>query len=99
MAVTFKSRAYANITMLGEVAGQMLEMMGYGKAVPGAIDAADVPRALENLERALARIPRDVAPAADADDEDPPVSLHVRARPLLELLRAAAADDTHVRWE
>ena len=99
MAVTFKSKAYANITMLGEVAEQMLEMMGYGKAVPGAIDAADVPRALENLERSLARIPQEVAPADDADDEEPAVSVHTRARPLLELLRAAAADQTYVRWE
>lgn len=99
MAVTFKTKAYANITMLGAVAGQMLDMMGFGKAVPGAIDAADVPRALENLERALARVPPEVAPVADADDEEPAVSLHTRARPLLELLRAAAAEQTHVRWE
>ncbi len=99
MAVTFKTKAYANITMLGQVAGQMLDMMGFGKAVPGAIDAADVPQALENLERGLARVPLEVAPAADADDEEPAVSLHTRARPLLELLRAAAAEQTHVRWE
>ncbi len=99
MAVTFKTSAYANITMLGEVATQMLDLMGFGKGVPGAIDAADVPRALENLEQALDRIPRDAPPAAEADDEEPPVSLHTRARPLLELLRAAAADETHVRWE
>ncbi len=99
MAVTFKTKSYANITMLGQVAAQMLDMMGFGKAVPGAIDAADVPRALENLEQALARVPRDVSPETDADDEEPPVSLHTRAAPLLELLRAAAADETHVRWE
>lgn len=99
MAVTFKTRAYANITMLGEVAKTMLELMRFGTSVPGAIDAADVPRALENLEQALARIPRQEEAAGDGDDDEPAVSLHARARPLLELLRAAAADETHVRWE
>ena len=38
MLVTFKTRAYANITMLGDVGLKMLEMMAYGNSVPGAID-------------------------------------------------------------
>jgi hypothetical protein len=54
---------------------------------------------LANLENGLALISdQDVPP--DQDDEDHPfVSLHKRALPLLELLRAAIADESYVSWE
>lgn len=99
MLVTFKTKAYANILMLGDVATPMLEMMDFGVAVPGAIDAGDVPKALDNLKQALARMPEQVEPAGDADEDQPAVSLHTRAFPLIELLEAAAAEQEHVRWE
>ena len=99
MPITFKTSAYANITMLGDVGRKMLEMMRFGTAVPGAINAEDVPVALDNLQLALARMPEKVEPAGDADDGEPAVSLHTRAIPLVELLRAAMADETYVRWE
>lgn len=99
MPITFKTSAYANITMLGDVGRSMLDMMGFGTAVPGAINAEDVPVALDNLQLALAGMPEKVEPAGDADDGEPAVSLQTRAVPLIELLRAAAADETYVRWE
>jgi hypothetical protein len=79
----------------------MLEMMDFGTAVPGAIRPEDLPAALDNLERALAKLPRQVEPAGDDDEDDdqPRVGLHTRAVPLIELLRAAIADEVHVRWE
>ena len=55
MIVTFKTSAYANITMLGEVGCEMLDMMAFGSSVPGAINAEDVPTALDNLKQALAK--------------------------------------------
>lgn len=94
--VTFKSKAYANILMFGDVATKMLEMMKFGSSIPGAIDTDDVPAALQNLERALASVPESVD---DSDEDQPAVSLHTRAMPLLELLRATIADETFVRWE
>lgn len=99
MLITFKNRAYANITMFGDVGLKMLEMMGFGKSVPGAISAEDVPRALENLERKLSGLPRQLEPAGAENEDEPSASLHTRALPLLELLRAAAADESAVRWE
>lgn len=99
MPVTFKTSAYANITMLGDVAKKMLEMMGFGSQVPGAINQEDVPRALDNLQQALERMPEPVEPAGDAEEDEPSISLHTRAVPLVELLRAAIADETYVRWE
>ena len=99
MLITFQCRAYANITMLGESGMRMLEMMGFGTRVPGAIRAADLEQALQNLRNALAALPQDDQPPANGDDEEPVTSLHTRALPLIELLQAAIADDTPVRWE
>jgi hypothetical protein len=99
MLITFKTSAYANITMFGEVGLKMLEMMKFGKAVPGAITAEDVPQALTNLQHGLANLADEPQEVADEDDDQPATSLHTRALPLLELLKAAAVDDSLVRWE
>jgi len=106
MLVTFRTKAYANITMFGDVAKQLLELMGLSGTVPSAIKAEDVPTALTRLETAIAQ--RQTADAAQArDDEqrrdhyDAPrkVTLSQRAVPLLELLRAAAAKKSDVMWD
>jgi hypothetical protein len=99
MLITFKTSAYANITMLGDVGRKMLEMMAFGSSVPGAIISRDVPAALDNLQMALDKLPPQVEPADQAGEDEPAVSVHTRAIPLVELLQAAAADETHVRWE
>ena len=99
MLVTFKCRAYADITMFGNVAVQFLQMMGFGEQVPGALRIEDVPKALGNLRRGLEQIPDQLQPAGNEDAEQPTTSLHTRALPLLELLQAAIADETRVRWD
>ena len=53
MLIAFKSDAYADIIMFGDVAQQLLKMMGHSGAVPSAIQAEDVPAALERLKRSL----------------------------------------------
>ena len=100
MLITFKTKAYANITMFGDVGLKMLELMAFGTTVPGAINPEDVPAALDNLRRGLDKIPEQVQPAGEkTDDDQPKVSLHTRAVPLIELLQAAIEDETYVRWE
>jgi hypothetical protein len=99
MLITFKTSAYANITMLGDVGLKMLEMIAFGTTVPGAINAEDVPQALDNLKMALEKMPEQVEAAGDADDDQPAVSLHTRAVPLVQLLQAAVEEETYVRWE
>jgi hypothetical protein len=99
MLITFKTSAYANITMLGDVGFKMLEMIAFGTAVPGAINAEDVPQALDNLKMALEKMPEQVEAAGDADDDQPAVSLHTRAVPLVQLLQAAVEEETYVRWD
>jgi aconitate hydratase len=99
MLITFKTRAYANITMFGDVGRKMLEMMAFGTSVPGAINTGDVPTALANLEAALAKIPQQEETVEDNGAEPPAVGLHTRAVPLLELLQAAIDEETYVSWE
>lgn len=101
MLVTFKTKAYANITMFGDVAIKLLRMMGHSGTVPGAIKTDDVPAALERLKAAIAEQRRNEAPedAADADDGEQRVNLSTRALPLIELLEAAAKRGSDVMWE
>ena len=106
MLVTFRTKAYANITMFGDAAKQLLELMGHSGTVPSAIKAEDVPIALARLEAAIAQrraVDAAKGPEDDAgrDGYDAPrkVTLSQRAVPLLELLRAAAAEKHDVMWD
>lgn len=105
MLVTFKTKAYANITMFGDVAVQLLRMMGHSGAVPGVVLAEDVPAALEKLKAAIAEEKRraaeepEVEDDNDDDDDEPKVSLANRALPLIELLEAAAKRQVNVMWD
>lgn len=104
MLLTFKSDAYADITMFGDVAQQLLRMMGHSGTVPGAILAKDVPAVLDRLTRAI-DTEKAVAPAPspgdipDKDVDDQAVSLTYRALPLIELLTAAAEKNCDVMWQ
>jgi hypothetical protein len=101
MLVTFRTKAYANITMFGDVANKLLELMGHSGTVPSAIQAADVPAALARLEAAIAALKAAEGERAGAEDYDAPrkVTLSQRAVPLIELLRAAAAKHADVLWD
>lgn len=110
MLVTFRSKAAASITMFGDVASQLLNMMGASGRIPGAFTGEDVQGALRKLESSLARLreqgDQTAAPPAmnedmEADDEDnePPLEIAVRAAPLIDLLQRAAAAKAEVTWE
>ena len=100
MLVTFKTDAYANITMFGNDALSMLKIMGHSGTVPSAILAEDVPAALNRLVAAI-----DAAKAVkpvrekDADADESAVSLVNRGLPLIELFTAAAREKRDVMWE
>jgi len=97
MLVTFSCKAYADITMFGDVAVSLLKMMGHSGTVPGAFDAEDIPAALERLRTALAREARQNV--EDDSDDELPVTLSQRAMPLIALLEAAQKANTHVMWD
>jgi len=101
MLVTFTSPAYGDITMFGDVAVQLLKMMGHKGTVPSALYAEDVQPALVCLEAALKQSPEPKESMKDEDDDNgaPAVSLSHRALPLLELLRAAVKGKCNVMWD
>jgi len=98
MLIRFDSKA-GTITMFGEVAVNLLRLMGQSGAIPGAILSQDIPAALERLRGGVgARTEK--PPARNRDDEsEPPVSLHNRAVPLIDLLERAAKSGADVTWE
>jgi hypothetical protein len=101
MLVTFSCPACANITMFGDVAVHLLQLMGHSGTVPGALLAEEVPAALERLEAAVAahkQLPEPEDSGRDEDDE-PPVSLSHRALPLIDLLKTAVEDECNVMWD
>lgn len=102
MLVTFTTSAYADITMFGEVAIQLLKMMGHSGTVPSALLAGDVRAARQRLEGAIAAQRSDPVPNRDADetdDDEPEVSLPQRAVPLIKLLKAAEQAEADVVWK
>jgi hypothetical protein len=50
MLVTFRSEATESITMFGDVAKSLLNLMGATGRIPGALGPEDVPAALSRLE-------------------------------------------------
>ncbi|MCC6713748.1 MAG: DUF1840 domain-containing protein [Gammaproteobacteria bacterium] len=103
MLVRFRSKESAEFVMLGDIAVKLIQLMGHSGTIPGAIAADDVPAALERLREALAI--QGAAPAPEPEDEEeagerePPVTLANRAYPLIEMLKAAAANDSYVMWD
>ncbi|MCV5752143.1 DUF1840 domain-containing protein, partial [Escherichia coli] len=94
MLITFRCRSYANVTMFGDIALEMIKMMGHSGTVPGSISAQDVPDALSKLTSALsAKNAAEENLHTDVDEEEEPaepaVSLGRRAFPLIELLKSA----------
>jgi len=103
MLVTFKTHAFSNITMFGDVATDLLKLMGQSGNVPGALLAEDVKPALETLQEGLKSVPVEEPPPPPenkkAERAPAPVPLAVRAKPLMDLLEAAHAEKDSVSWD
>ena len=86
--------------MFGDVAIRLLNIMGHSGTVPGALLAEDIPAALNKLQAAVEedKASEGAEKTSDEDSEGPPVSLSVRAHPLIELLTAAAEQKCDVMW-
>ena len=87
--------------MFGDVAVRLLNIMGHSGTVPGALLAEDVPLALEKLKAAAEedKVSGGAEKNSDEESEEQPVSLSVRAHPLIELLTAAAEQKCDVMWD
>lgn len=98
MLVRFDSKS-GTITMFGEVAVNLLRMMGQSGSIPGAVLAGDIPAAVQRLRQALERHTEPAASGDRKDGAEPKVALRQRALPLIELLERAAKNDNAVIWE
>ncbi len=104
MLVTFRSDAWSNITMFGDVAVTLLRMAGHSGTVPSAMLAGELPSALARLKRALAAAGdkdagKPVRQAGGGEPDEPaPVGLGLRAYPLIELLAASIEQECDVMW-
>jgi hypothetical protein len=85
--------------MFGDVAKDLLRMMGQSGGLPGALVAKDVPAALERLKAGAAGGAAAAPAQESADDEEPKVSLKQRAFPLIELLGRCVERNCDVIWE
>jgi hypothetical protein len=101
MLIKFQTKAYASITMFGEVALTLIKLMGHSGSVPSAVLADDIPAALARLQSAVAAQPEHPLDPVTASNSEAGqhVSLAHRALPLIALLQAAAAEGEAVLWE
>jgi hypothetical protein len=103
MIVTFRSNAHGDIIMFGDIAVNLLKLMGHSGTVPGALLAEDVPAALDRLRKAVAAnktATGDISDSVQDDDSgERTVSLAHRALPLIEMLAAAATAKCDVMWD
>ena len=100
MLVTFSNRLSGDITMFGDIAVQLLKLMGHSGTVPSALSAEDVPAALAKLQNAI----DDIEPLPESDllqneeEQGATVSLAHRAMPLIEMLQTSARDKSYLMW-
>jgi hypothetical protein len=105
--LTFRSKAWGDITMFVDDAMNLLKLMGHnGSVVPGALLAADIPATLARLKQELAAASPEaqsgqnaLAHAQDRYTPLPSIALSSRAHPLIQLLTAAATQGCDVTWD
>jgi Domain of unknown function (DUF1840) len=100
MAVTFKTRACGEVTMLDANAKQVLALIGKEFGVRGVITAAEAPAALAKLAAAVAAQGGGRGPdeASDPDAARAYVPLKTRLAPFVEMLERAHAGSRDILW-
>jgi hypothetical protein len=109
MLITFRSRASGDVMMFGDVAGQMLKIIGKEPADKGIITVAQLPDAIAALTSAIVA---DTAAGTEHSgsgqvetetsqdgSQDQFVSASQHAQPLLELFEWSLKADDPVLWE
>lgn len=112
MLYTFKSKAGADIIMLGHHARQLLAIIAKhpdaAEASAGIVLPEDMAAALHALTTAIAQEERAAQAGTDCDDlqakvqgaaPERPVSLRQRSQPLMQLLQRSARAGVPIVWE
>ena len=100
MAVTFKTRASGDVTMLDANARQVLDIIGKDFGVRGVITAAEAPLAISLLKAAITAQGGERGPDQEAEPEAERnhVPLKTRVQPFIEMLERAQADSKDILW-
>lgn len=108
MLVTFHTSAAGDVVMFGDVAIQLLQLMGQSGKVPGVLQPEGLPQAIRLLKTAIedhsfSDTDVDLIHESEnndgTEDDEPKVSLQNRAFPLIQLLEAAEREEVQVAWE
>jgi hypothetical protein len=101
----FRSKAAADVIMMGPAGDQLLRLLGREPSASGIFQATQLTAAIADLERAVAEDEAEFARLQmEAEERGEPipqrqgVSLRQRAWPLLELMRRSLADKQDVVW-
>ncbi len=99
MAITFKTKACGDVTMLDANARQVLDIIGKAVGVRGVITAQEAPGAVALLKAAVAA-QGSGRPDEDAEPESARayVPLATRVHPFIEMLEAAHAKGSDILW-
>ena len=103
MIYKFKSQAAADVIMLQSNGEQMLAIVGKEPSVRGIITVAEIPAAVEALNKAIelheaAESSRKANPQTVVDVEGDSIRLRQRAAPFIELLQCSDSADKDVVW-
>jgi hypothetical protein len=100
MAITFKTRACGDVTMLDASARQVLALIGKEFGVRGVITVAEMPAALSKLAAAVAAQGAEPGPDEEADPEAARAHVPLKARlaPFIEMLELAHAGGRDILW-
>ncbi len=105
MLVTFKSKASGSVRMFGDVATQLLDVIGKPLTDKGIITVEELPDAIARLRQAAGESKTrtkmddgDDSETAQTDSRGPSVSLAQRAVPLIELFEYALKAKEPVLW-
>ena len=100
MHYVFRSRADADLTMMGPVGDHLLRIIGREPAARGIIEAAALPAAIQAIEAAVAADRREHAKDDEAEEDlkEQRVGLAQRAWPMLEMMKRASAEKADIVW-
>lgn len=105
MLITFKSSASNDVLMFESAAKEFLRCIGKDPdEATGIITPAQLPAAINSIKGAIdadkppLTPPTDPAKPDELGAADEPVSFSQRARPMLELMERALAEDAPVVW-
>ncbi len=109
MLITFHSKVVAEVLMLTDHAGALLQAAGksFGDKIPerGVFTADQLGPAIQGIERAIADHQKSGHDDDEDDDKQPvapmarAVGLKERAFPLLDMMRQSQAAGAEVTWE